>query len=276
MIDEIIHALPAPALRPYVAWYSGYRQLDVAPGLHRGLPSPYLTMILTLDDPLVIERHPDPGQPPGEYRTLLGGLHTVPALLSHAGRQSGVQLGLRPLGARCLLGLPAGELGGIDVHGDEVIGALASELRERLLTAPTWPARFRALDDALSRICNPADLPHPELGEAWRLLLRGDHSVAEVADTVGWSVRRLSGRFGAELGVPPKAAARIARFDRTRRRLQSAFPAQTLAELAVECGYYDQAHLARDFRELAGLPPSQWLATEGRFVQALELGEGEW
>ncbi len=94
------HAWAAPApLRGLVAWYSGYRQ-EGPPGRHRGLPSPYLTMIITLDDPLVIVRHPDPALPPGSYQTLVGGLRTSPALITHDGRQSGVQVGLNPLGAR--------------------------------------------------------------------------------------------------------------------------------------------------------------------------------
>ncbi|WP_432000735.1 hypothetical protein [Streptomyces sioyaensis] len=82
------------------------------PGRHRGLPSPRLTLIFTLDEPLTLAGHPDPAQAPGTYSALLGGLHTRPALITHEGRQSGVQLGLHPLGARALLGLPAGELAG--------------------------------------------------------------------------------------------------------------------------------------------------------------------
>jgi AraC-like DNA-binding protein len=45
-------------------------------------------------------------------------------------------------------------------------------------------------------------------------------------------------------------------------------PGGLLADLAADCGYYDQAHLAREFRDLAGCPPSQWLAEEFRNVQA--------
>ena len=66
VIDESVRALPAPALRPFIAFYSGYRQAGVAPGQHRGLPSPFLTVIFTLDDPLHLAGHPDPGQAPGE------------------------------------------------------------------------------------------------------------------------------------------------------------------------------------------------------------------
>jgi AraC-like DNA-binding protein len=270
VINEAVRGVPTPALRPFVAWYSGYRQAGIAPARHRGLPSPYLTVILTLDEPLVVDRHPDPAQHPGSFRTLVGGLHTVPVLLSHEGYQSGIQLALRPLGARRLLGLPAGALGGIDVHGEEILGSLAVELQERVRLEPSWPARFSLIDDVLLRVCTgraPFTAPPGEVFEAWRLLMRGSYRVAEVAQTVGWSVRRLSERFGAELGVTPKAAARIARFDRARRALQSTTEPR-LADLAADCGYYDQAHLAREFRELAGLPPSQWLASEGRFFQA--------
>ena len=72
-------------------------------------------------------------------------------------------------------------------------------------------------------------------------------------------------------GLTPKAAARVIRFDRTRRLLQRQAAAGTLgplADVAAECGYYDQAHLAREFSELAGCPPSTWLAQECRNVQA--------
>jgi AraC-like DNA-binding protein len=59
----------------------------------------------------------------------------------------------------------------------------------------------------------------------------------------------------------------VTRFDRARRALQHQ-PGLPLAGLAARCGYYDQAHLAREFRELAGCPPSAWLAEEFRNVQS--------
>ncbi|WP_239013192.1 DUF6597 domain-containing transcriptional factor [Streptomyces sioyaensis] len=100
-MDEHPLAVPAPPLRPYVSGYAGYRQAGVPPGRHRGLPSPRLTLIFTLDEPLTLAGHPDPAQAPGTYSALLGGLHTRPAMITHQGRQSGIQLGLHPLGAGC-------------------------------------------------------------------------------------------------------------------------------------------------------------------------------
>src|SRR5689334_24751740 len=142
VVNEHHRYRPGEPLRRYVAWYTGYRQRGVPPARHRGLPSPYLTLIFTLDEPLTIEAHPDPGQPPGEFGTLLGGLHSVPALITHAGAQSGIQVALRPLGARALLGLPAGELAELDLPAEAALGGVCAELREKLESAAGWPARF--------------------------------------------------------------------------------------------------------------------------------------
>ena len=192
------------------------------PGRHRGLPSPYLTVIITLGDPLTVARHPDPADPPGEYLTLAGGLHTRPAIITHPGRQSGIQLALSPLGARALLGCPAGALAGIDVDGSEVLGDVARELHERLGEAGSWPARFALLDQIL---LDHADLDRqvtPDIAEAWRLLTRSGGTVraGELARRVGWSPRYLQRRLQTETGLTPKAAARVTRFDRARRTLQ--------------------------------------------------------
>jgi AraC-like DNA-binding protein len=274
LVRESAASRPAAALRPYVAWYIGYRQAG-PPGQHRGLPSPYLTLIFTLDDPIVVAG--PAGLRPGRYQTLAGGLHTQPALITHPGRQSGVQLMVTPLGTRTLLGLPAGELAGLDVEASALLGPLAGEVQDRLRHAPDWPSRFAVLNQLLT-----ARIQRPEPGAgaavspgarwAWRELLatHGGVSVGELASETGWSSRNLRQVFRREIGLGPKAAARVIRFDRTRRLLQreaATGQPRPLAELAVTCGYYDQAHLAREFNELAGCPPSAWLADEGENLQ---------
>jgi AraC-like DNA-binding protein len=271
-VQESVPGVPAPALRPFVAWYSGYRQAGIPPATHRGLPSPYLTLIITLDDPLDLAVPTDPARPPGRYRTLLGGLHTRPAIIRHDGRQSGIQLGLRPLGARMLLGLPAGELYGIDTDAADVLGPVAVELHERVQATPTWAGRFAVVDEVLLRQLREDPPVSREVRRAWRALLAsgGLAAVPELAGEAGWSSRRLSTRFRTELGLAPKEAARVVRFDRARRLLQRRVAAggpADLAALAAVCGFYDQAHLAREFRALAGVPPSRWIGEEFRNVQ---------
>jgi AraC-like DNA-binding protein len=283
-VDEHVAGLPAAGLRPLIAGYTGYRQAGVAPARHRGLPSPYLTVIFTLDEPLEIAAHPDPRQPGGRYDTLVGGLHTAPALITHDGRQSGIQIGMSPLGARALLGVPAGELTSLDVEGADVLGPLAAHISERLQETADWPRRFEILNELLldrARAGTGAAAATPGAGPgisrevryAWQALLRsgGRIGVAQLAADTGWSDRHLRAKFRLEIGLTPKAAARVIRFDRARRRLIGrvrAGGAADLAELAADGGYYDQAHLDREFAALAGCAPTAWLAQEFRYVQA--------
>jgi AraC-like DNA-binding protein len=281
-VDEHCRRRPAEPLRPYVAYYTGYRQRGVPPARHRGLPSPFLTLIFTLDEPLVMLAHPDPRQPPGDFGALLGGLHSAPALITHDGAQSGIQVAVRPLGARGLLGLPAGELAELDLPAETVLGRACAELRARTVAATSWPERFAILDEILLRRAGIARSPAPEVAWAWRQLLAsgGTVRIADLAAGTGWSGRHLTGRFRTEIGLTPKAAARVIRFDRARHLLirharsisgddgNDGNDGYRLADLAVACGYFDQAHLAREFRSLAGCPPSQWLTEEFRNVQA--------
>jgi AraC-like DNA-binding protein len=272
---EGVRRRAAPALRALVDGYSGYR-LGGPPGVHRGLPSPWLTLIVTLDDPLLVGW---PGRDVVSYDALVGGLHTRPAQVVHPGRQSGVQVALSPLGARTLLGLPAGALAETDLPLRDLLGGpCVDALRERLLAAPTWPARFAVLDEALLRLAadggrGSRGRPPPEVERAWRVLAGrgGAVGVRDLAADVGWSERRLLTRFRAEVGLAPKQAARVVRFDAARRELFARAAAGrpvALADLAADHGYFDQAHLAREFRELAHAAPTLLLAEERRFVQA--------
>jgi AraC-like DNA-binding protein len=282
VVNESARGRPSPSLRPFVEWYAGFWQAGVGPARHRGLPSPALTFILTLDDPLVVAAHPDPRQPPGEYTTLLGGLHTAPALITHEGCQSGIQLALTPLGARALLGMPAGQLANLDVDASAVLGRFAVELRERIGEQGTWAGRFSVLDALLGERIRAADCAacaRPEVGYAWRRLraVSGAVRMSALAAETGWSERYLNARFRAETGLSPKQAARIFRFTAARGRMAEAVVSSTgaglsLADFAADCGYYDQAHLAREFRALAGCPPTQWLAEEFRNIQASVAG----
>jgi AraC-like DNA-binding protein len=269
VVDEYVRARPSAALLPYAGGLSGYRQCGVAPGRHLGLPSPYLTLIFTMDEPLVVTGHPDPRQPAGSYDALVGGLHLTPATIVHDGWQSGVQVSVDPLGCRALFGRPAAELAQLDVDASAVLGTVVvDEITDRLRTAPDWPSRFAAVDAVLARQLRrhrDRDVA-PEVAYAYRRLTRDGRPITAVAGEVGWSARYLTDRFRAEVGLRPKQAARIARFDRARRALR---PAGRLADIAAGHGFADQSHLIREFRAFAGCTPSQWLADEFGFVQAM-------
>lgn len=252
-----------PRLRPFVTRYIGYRYEGFAPGVHAGLPSRHLTFIVSLGAPLDIVALPDPAQRPDRMGALVGGLHAAPAMIRHDGNQYGVQLHLTPLGARALYGMPAGELASAVLPMDVVLGARTAELVERLAAGRTWADRFAVLDHALSaQLTAPGEI-RAEVGFAWQRLLdsRGAASVSALAADTGWSRRHLTEQFRIEFGLPPKALAKVLRFERAKAVLVR--PGRPpLARVAAECGYADQAHLARDWRALAGSSPSAWLEAE--------------
>jgi AraC-like DNA-binding protein len=214
-----------------------------------------------------------PGESREAFTAMVGGLHQAPALISHLGVQHGIQLAVTPAGARSLFGVPAGELAGLAVPLDVLLGPAADRLVERLGAAPDWPERFAVLDDVLCRARranrHATGVSSPEVAHAWRLLQAsaGAAAVRDLAAEVGWSRRHLTERFRQEIGLPPKVAARVLRFERARQALLVPSPrGPRLADVAAACGYADQAHLTREWRELAGCTPSRWLAEEAPWL----------
>ncbi|MQY09148.1 hypothetical protein ACRB68_72600 [Actinomadura sp. RB68] len=253
-------AAPHPALRPFLRSYQGYWEPVVAPSRRRTLPTRTVVVIVNLGPPLYLEV---PDGPPARYGSFAAGMHDGPGLYTHPGGQRGVQLDLTPLGAYTLLGLPMARLTNVAADLADLCGPAAAELTERLLEAPGWAARFDLLDRFLLRRLETGPSPAPEVGHAWRLLARshGTVPVGDIAAEVGWSRRHLAARFREQAGLAPKTMGRVLRFQRAVELL--ARDRLDRASAALACGYYDQAHLNREFRALAGCTPAELLAAQG-------------
>jgi AraC-like DNA-binding protein len=150
-----------------------------------------------------------------------------------------------PLGAYTLLGLPMDELSGHTVDLADVLGS------------PTWAQRFALLDGFLLRRLADGPRPAPEIDWAWQrpVATGGAAPIGQLAAEVGWSHRHLIARFRQQVGLAPKTAARLVRFDRVWRRLDQPQPLDW-ADLAREAGYADQAHLVREFHRFTGTTPT--------------------
>jgi AraC-like DNA-binding protein len=269
VVDEHVRAAPGPVMRGLAVGYVGYLQRGVAPRLHTGVASPWLTLILTLDDPLWIERHVDITRGPRAYESLLGGVHVRPVIIRHGGAQSGVQVQVSPLAARRLCGVPAGELTDLDLPAEDMLGAgVVDEVRASMLAATDWAARFTVLARVLGTKLHDEGSRSDEVSWAWRRLLRtrGRITVRELAAETGWSERHLANRLRQETGFTPKRAARVIRFDHARRLVQA--DRASLAAVAATCGYVDESHMSRDFVEMAGAPPRRWASGEFGKVQS--------
>jgi AraC-like DNA-binding protein len=257
---------PAPMLAPLVDRYVGYRLSGFAAGVHRGLPSRHTTLIVSVGPEIDVIAQTDPAQAPARYRCVVAGLQTSPALIAHDGHQEGVAIGLTPVGSRALLGMPARALWSTSVELQDVAGAAGGELWERLQHTAAWDERFRVCDEVLGRLVREDSL-EPALRRSWQLVAgsAGMLSVGDLARTIGWTRQHLARRFAGEFGLTPKLAARVVRFERARRMLETPF--LSIAQVAASCGYYDQAHLTRDFAQLAGCPPARLLADDLPSVQ---------
>jgi AraC-like DNA-binding protein len=263
----VVHE-PHPVLRPWVARYIGYAQHDVTLGVHRGLPSRHVTLIISLEQPIRITGMPLPGESAASLQGFVGGMHVGPALIAQDRVQRGIHVELNPLGTRALLGVSAAELSGRVVGLGDLGSPLLAALPAWLLETQGWAARFALLDETLVRAVTETAGPAGEIGWAWRRLLGagGRVRVATLADEVGWSRRHFAERFRAEVGLSPKQAGRVLRFEQAGLVLRQQGRVD-LAGLAAECGYYDQSHLTNEWRALAGCSPGTWIAEELPFLQ---------
>ncbi|GAA2354370.1 helix-turn-helix domain-containing protein [Saccharopolyspora halophila] len=254
----------------------GYTSRLDHPVLHRGLPSPALTLVLTFDEPVISGFTPEEafGRDAHTTHLVLGGLHTRPVFIAQPQLQSGIQLAVRPLALRRLFGVPAGELSERAVDARDVLGAGVERLWERLGESAGWAERFEVLAgflrDGMTEVRRE---PRPEVTEAWKWIARhrGTGSMAALAEHVHLGERQLSAVFKAEFGLSPKAASRLMRFEHARQRIALAVregDRPDLSRTAQACGYYDHSHLVRDFQQYAGESPRRWIGAELRNIQA--------
>lgn len=268
---ETVLARPAPGLRSMVDRYIGYRQNGVTLGVHRGLPSRSITLVISLAGPITLIGGPGTEHGHLASHTVVGGLHLAPSLIQQDAYQEGLHLCLNPLGVRRLLGVSATELSSTTCDLADLPVRWGRHLADRLRAATDWQTRFAVLDAELSKGTTGQVTLVSEIQWAWQKLVSGSGTtrIAELADEVGWSRRHFGQRFAHAVGVSPKQAARLMRFERSTGLLRRG---RRLADVAVECGYYDQAHLTNEWREFAGCSPSTWIAEELPFLQDAGTG----
>jgi AraC-like DNA-binding protein len=251
--------LPAGELRGHVTRYIGWDATAIA-STNLATPSRSVTVIICFEHDVELTQLQAPPETGRRLRALVGGLHDEP--INVRTRSAAVRIEIEPLGARRLLGLPAGELGGLVLDLRDLWGDSVDDLAARLRDAPGWPARFAAIDRYLGGRLRESPLAAPEIAHAWRRLVDagGRMRIADLAAEVGWSRRHLSSRFTASIGLSPKTAARVLRFEHASAALLQGN--RSLADVAVRTGYADQAHQSREWRTLAGTTPTAWLLQE--------------
>lgn len=231
--------------------YVGFSQPAGVAGRWLSPPTGTATVIINIGAPFA-----------GRPRAFATGLTDRHEIVEQSGAIDCVDLKLTPLGAYTLLGTRMDELTGDVVDLEDLLGASARRLTERLAAEPDWAGRFDVLDTFLADRAERGRRPAAEVQQAWRRLTEsgGGTSIGDLANEVGWSRRHLVAKFRQQIGLPPKTVARILRFERLLRTAVDGDAARW-SRIAAECGYYDQAHMNRDFRDFAGTTPTEFLAS---------------
>ncbi len=183
---------------------------------------------------------------------------------------AGVQF--KPGGAFPFFDPPADELHGLHVPLDALWGNFAQELREQLLEAGRADRAFDVMEDALlARVRGPLER-HPAVDYALREFLAAPESarIAHVADRTGFSTRRFIELFRRQAGLTPKRFCRVQRFQRALRSIASGRPVEW-TDVALDGGYFDQAHFIHDFRAFSGINPSAYRATNLRHMNHVPI-----
>ncbi|WP_371619505.1 helix-turn-helix domain-containing protein [Streptomyces sp. NBC_00454] len=208
------------------------------------------------------------------YTSLVNGLRTDSVLGEHEGRLHGVEVHFAPWMAYTVFGTDMHELRSRTVPLVDLLGPLSHRLEDRLAQAPGWRARFALMDALLLHRLEVGRAPAPQVVWAWRELVRSDGLIplSELIKTADWSARHLELRFREQIGQSPKTVSRVLRMRRTLRMLTSG---RSPSNVAASCGFYDQAHLHRDFRAMTGFTPKEFLAGRGGVDRPVDRVPGQ-
>ncbi|MCO6008650.1 helix-turn-helix domain-containing protein [Actinoallomurus purpureus] len=260
--SDVDVAVPRPSRRLPGVSMAGFRQRapvlwDIAMVAH---PSVTLFIDLSEGEGAVYDTH---GR--DQRGSVVVGL--LPGDLRAAGRArvEYLQIRLEPAAAAAVLGAST-ELTGTVVSLEDIWGRDAGRAEDRLRAAASWDERFTIAVEILGRRLGARPPVDPEVAYTWRRTLasRGRVRVDGLADEIGWSRKRLWSRFRSQLGITPKRAARLVRFDHAAHLLAAG---HAPASVAGESGYVDQSHLHREVKTFAGLTPTAvavapWLAID--------------
>ncbi|MBI4752173.1 MAG: AraC family transcriptional regulator [Acidobacteria bacterium] len=241
----------------------------------RILPTGVMQMVINLheEDLRIYDRqHPDRYQSFGGG--LLSGTHSEYIVVDTSQQGSVIGVHFKPGGAFPLFRMPADELKDTAVSLETLWKIHATVLHEQLLAAATPLLKVRLLEQfLLAQAARPWER-HPAVAFALNEFTRGPltRPISEITDQIGLSSRRFIQVFKQETGLTPKVFCRIQRFQKVLATIGMNQDIDWV-DLALECGYFDQAHFIHDFRSFAGLSPSTYLAHRTNHINHVPLVE---
>lgn len=206
------------------------------------------------------------------HRSYIYGPMTTPMRIRTLGRMELLGVCFRPGRAYPFISYPAGELTNRCIGTDDILDSEALQIVERMLTdCHTTDERIKILDlHFLHRLEKGVTKDFSTAAAADRIETnRGRVNIHSLATSVGWSSRQLERRFKERVGMSPKQLCRNVRFKSAFQHLASS-RRDPFASTAMDCGYYDQSHMIKDFKHYTGTSPAAFFrkpqAMEGLFT----------
>ena len=255
---DYIEIWPVPALAPYVECLWALTGPAPDPGAEPEpvLPDGCMEIVFHLGSTFR-RRATGPGDVASQHRTAVVGQIERALELEPTGPVALVAARLRPEGASAFLGVDAGEFSGTSAPLDAVWGQRGADIEDAVYSTGDAGAALATLHARLRALAGGLDAPAAPVSRAVAVARARDGAVnvRAIARAAGWSTRQLERRFRRDLGLSPKRFLRVLRVRKAAQLLQSGARA---IDAALACGYFDEAHLHRDFREIAGTSPGRW------------------
>jgi AraC-like DNA-binding protein len=262
-----LQRVPTAPLDRFVAsiWYC--ESEPRAHALERVLPSGAAQLIVNLKEDRTRVYRPELGfgVETTSSGTILSGIQSRYCVIDTAEQECVVGAVFRPGGTVPFFRIPAHETRDARIPLDLFWGRRAADLREQLLEARDPNAKLDTLERALRENLRLPGV-HPAVAFALAAFVQRPHAanVSAVTGMTGLSAKRFIERFKATVGVAPKHYCRILRFQRALARAENGHRVEW-TRIAVDCGYFDQAHFIHDFRSFAGLTPTGYQAGRTEF-----------
>jgi AraC-like DNA-binding protein len=260
-----LERVPAAPLDGFirVLWYAQAR--EVAHRRERVLPTGCVQVILNLERDFLLdcpEGASDRRMPPA----LVVGARSVYEVIDSSDMADLIGIVFAPCGFSAFAADAVDLFSNRSVDLEDAWGASVRHLRDRLRELPGPRERLRCLESFLVERFAPRLTRHgpwrsSEIDFAVRAFgsAPGIATVRDVARRTGWSERRFSQVFREEVGLSPKTWCRVQRFQRAVRQLHAGADVPW-AEMALDCGFYDQSHFANEFRAFSGIDATTYSA----------------
>lgn len=260
---EIVTADLHPGLRGLAVSWCGCEEWTPVVSRRRQVPAGIIPVIIDFLPSYGVSGADAPGDFTLRRFGFAAGMHDQFCLTESVGLARAMQIDFTPIGAYLFFRRPMSDMTNLVVGLDDLFGAEGVGLVDRLAAAADWETRFDILEEfVLPRILG-ARAPAPGVNWAWGQLRRanGQVEIGRLAKELGCSRKHLIAQFHEQLGASPKTIARVLRFQHAVRLFNAASVERPVsgADVAMACGYFDQAHFIKDFRQLAGITPSEYL-----------------